>query len=87
MSRNVTAQELAQKISTFINGASSDDIESLAQEMVYDHRTLQQRTFSLFLCYCLKMKQNDFDLRNEASRNIAKKLMDERGDMWKLPNI
>ena len=74
-------KELADKISRFINGAQEEDIEALADEILTDHRTLQQKTFGLILLCIRKwaaLGEGWYDLRNEwtvqTCRTIVKKV-------------
>ena len=43
----MTAEELAQEISRFVNGASITQMEQLAELMANDHPTLQQSKMKL----------------------------------------
>jgi hypothetical protein len=52
------------------------------------HRTLQQSTMRLFMA-CIKewSEEKNFDLRNEATVVLAKKIMDAVGNCDGLPSV
>ena len=71
MSR-LKADELAKEISRFVNGASSNEVERLAELMSQDHPTLQQSTMRLVCLFVEQMANKSYtDLRNEQSKKTA----------------
>jgi len=73
------AKEIAQKLSSYVNGWHNH-IDDIVSELSNDHRTLQQgvtRFCVKWLEECAKKeKDNNFDLRNEASAKLGKKFME-----------
>ena len=70
-------KELAQTISDSVNSMSfSKDV--FVHEMSVEHRTLQQNFTRLCIAWLLQLRElnePDYDLRNEASVKLAKKLL------------
>ena len=70
---------LAELLSTYINGADSNNIKELATAMAHDHRTLIQKKFGLFLQFTKVLSnfhmEGHFDARNEYSCQTAAKIM------------
>lgn len=77
---NEKRQELAEALSRFVNGASSDEMKELACDMARDHRTLVQQKFKLFLQFAKVLSHanetGNYDLRNEFAVRGSAKIMD-----------
>lgn len=74
-------KELAKRLSSLVNSYGSIPLEMLADEIFKDHRTLQQRTFALFLI-CIrkwaalaKEGESRYDLRNAWTVNTCAKIV------------
>jgi len=68
----MSAEELAQAISRFVNGASNNEVEQLAELMAQDHPTLQQSKMRLACSFIEQMANKSYtDARNEQSKVIA----------------
>ena len=68
----MSAEELAQEISRFVNGANNDQMEQLAELMANDHPTLQQSKMKLACMFVEQMANKSYtDARNEESKKIA----------------
>ena len=68
----LSVEELAQAISSFVNGASIDKMEQLAQAMANDHPTLQQNKMKLAMLFVEQMAEKPYtDARNRMSKEIA----------------
>ena len=68
----MTAEELAQEISRFVNGASITQMEQLAELMANDHPTLQQSKMKLACMFIERMADKPYtDARNEDSKKVA----------------
>lgn len=68
----MSVQELAQAISSFVNGASNDKMEKLAELMAQDHPTLQQNKMRLACLFIEQMADKSYtDARNETSKKTA----------------
>ncbi len=76
------AQEIADSLSRYLN--TGGDKETLARNLIRDHRTLVQQMFSVFMSVCKLMsaeyKLGQYDLRNEDSCKIADEICE------KIPN-
>ena len=81
-------EDLASQISNYVNGFGMSRPERLAEVMVKDHPTLQQGKMRLFVAFVREMAKIEYpDARNEASVDLAKKLVKEWGDGPYLPLI
>lgn len=80
--------ELAEVVSDSLNNYVFDDQEFCA-EMMRQHRTLQQSFTKLALLWLYSIGgQELFDLRNEASVEAGKKVMEALGPCgWALPLV
>lgn len=68
----MNVQELAQAISSFVNGASDSKMEQLAKLMAQDHPTLQQNKMRLACMFIEEMAEKSYtDARNETSKKTA----------------
>jgi len=68
---------LAGSLSSLVNGYDSSRVKVLLEEMSQDHRTLQQgyTRFALEWLYHLsQVPEGNYDLRNQASVEIARKI-------------
>ena len=71
MSR-LKADELANEISNFVNGASINEVERLVELMGQDHPTLQQAKMRLVCLFVEQMANKAYtDARNEQSKKTA----------------
>lgn len=69
---SMTAEQLAQEISRFVNSARINDIEELAVLMSNDHPTLQQLKMKLSCLFIEQMADKSYvDARNEDSKKTA----------------
>lgn len=72
--REAEAQELADRISRFVNHGG--DGTALANALLRDHRTLQQAFVSRVLVpYLVGLAVEGTDLRNQAAVDLAKTLV------------
>lgn len=68
----MSVEEIAQAISSFVNGASVDKMEELAELMAKDHPTLQQNKMRLVCLFIEQMaNKSHTDARNETSKKTA----------------
>lgn len=81
-----TAKEVAEVISRYVNGAGTEDISALADEILWDHRTLQQQTFGLMMTCIEKWARvgltPNFDARNEYTVKLCKMMFEAVKDEW-----
>jgi len=69
----LSATELAEEISSFVNGASDSQIDTLVKGMAKDHPTLQQIKMKLCCKFIEAMANKPYtDARNETSQKVAK---------------
>ena len=74
--RDLTGQEMAELLDEFVNGASKKQIEDFSVYVTCSvHRTLQQKIMGLFMATINKWSLSSYDLRNEATVNLCKKIM------------
>lgn len=83
-------QELADKLSRFVNGNSQECIQKLADTVLRDHRTLQQQTFGFFLiCIrkwaALALSESRYDARNEWTVQVCRQIVDWVEDVEDRP--
>ena len=74
-------EQAARDLASFVNGASGSDRDDFVNTLCSrTHRTLQQLIFSLFLScvqvWATKVKEGLFDLRNQATCEVSKKIVD-----------
>lgn len=74
------SKELVNDLSSFINFSDDDDLHEFAERMTQDHRTLVQKKMKLVLYFIEELAKlhdsNYYDLRNEASCKLAKKIVE-----------
>lgn len=73
-----TAKEAAEALANFSNNMGHVPAE-FVQEMARQHRTLQQNCTGLMMAWLMhlaSLKEGEYDLRNEASVQLAKKLLE-----------
>lgn len=68
------AVELAENVLEFVNSFGYDD-EAFAETICHGHKTLQQSTMRLFMATIRKMAEVTPDGRNEATVELAKKIV------------
>ena len=63
-------KELADKISSFVNGNSEEALTALGKALTFDHRTLVQSKGRIIRAFLKQLQDNhkegNFDLRNKA---------------------
>jgi len=73
-------EQVVRVISDFCNRmGGQEDIEKFVEFMDREHRTLQQgftRVLVAWIRHLASLKENWYDLRNEASVKLAKKIME-----------
>ena len=74
----LSAKELAEELSNFVNGAGSSEFTEFALHVTHNtHRTLQQQEMRLFLiviAHWAGLVDGLYDLRNEATVKLAKRI-------------
>ena len=81
------AKEMAKNVSSFINNIGCDG-RTFVEAMAWEHRTLQQNFTRLCVSWLELLSKNPYgyDLRNEASYQLAKKFVERLGvDERSLP--
>lgn len=75
------AEEVVKTLSDFVNCHSTPDFAEVIKLMSWEHRTLQQQMTQvcvMWLKHLATLEENDgYDLRNEASVKLAKRLLSE----------
>ena len=72
----LSVEELAEALSRFVNGASSNQVEKLAKLMSEDHPTVQQSKMRLACLFVEQMANKPYvDARNETSQKTAKAMI------------
>lgn len=75
-----TGEEVAEILTSFVNGASSQDKKEFVEKLTKrEHRTLQQQAFGLFIEAIFawsKTEENRYDLRNEYTVQTSKEIAD-----------
>ena len=79
--RDLTGTEMAKMLDEFANGATKEEIDEFVEQMVFrTHRTIQQKTFGIFLALIQKyagLKDGQYDLRNEQTVLVSKKICEK----------
>ena len=74
------AEEFVEAFSKFVNSRGTPEYEQAVELMSRDHRTLQQqmtRVCVMWLEHLAALEEPGYDLRNEASVKLAKRLLSE----------
>jgi|TARA_R110000737_G_C14294568_1_gene434782 hypothetical protein len=89
MTTKTKGQQFANDFSNFVNIMNNDtDTNEAVQDMLYDHRTLQQSMMGFFMKFVEGMaKSENFDGRNEASVELAKSIMEIDESVRILPFV
>ena len=81
-------KDIAAEMSRFVNCCGSEHIQAFVDAMGLDHPTLQQSFSRLCVVWFrLLAKTEHFDLRNEASVKLARRIVGELEDSLALPMI
>ena len=79
-------KEIAEEMLRLVNSLAIKE-DKIAKEMLNGHRTLQQSFTRLCLFWLYELSQvENYDLRNEASVKIAKKI-NETVDLYENANL
>jgi hypothetical protein len=75
------AQRIARDLTSFLNVMCGDErrIGLIVSELAREHRTLQQKVTGVavgWLVHLAELPEDRYDLRNEASVKLARKLLD-----------
>jgi len=72
------AEEIVRKLSNFVNTMSRNP-EHFVNAVMREHRTLQQSMFGVFMAcvsqWAVLSDEGQYDLRNEATVKMSKKIM------------
>jgi hypothetical protein len=74
---NKNGEEMAMAFLKFINNMGVDE-EGFVKELCDSHRTLQQSVMRIFIRFVREMAKKEegfYDLRNEASVELAREIM------------
>lgn len=83
------AERLADSCSDFVNHSRTSHVEEFVARMANCHRTLQQAFTGVcvaWLKHLASLKENQYDLRNEAAVKFAK-AVDEKVGLYGFPTI
>ena len=75
-----SAEDVVKALSDFVNCHSTPDFAEVIKLMSREHRTLQQQMTQvcvLWLKHLATLDEPGYDLRNEASVRLAKRLLSE----------
>jgi hypothetical protein len=68
-------KDFANAFSKFVNNMNRTPKKVAIEHMLRDHPTLQQGMVRFFMEFMEGLSKQNGDLRNEASRDLAKKIM------------
>ncbi len=81
------ATDMVRKLTNFVNAFGCPKKE-FAKVLMHEHRTLQQSTFDLFLaCIAEWAKQENYDLRNEATVKTCQQIVKMLDGVMSVPCI
>jgi hypothetical protein len=80
-------EQFAADLSTFCTSYSRQPKEFAVAKMLKDHRTCQQSMMRFFMQFVEKLAESGSDLRNEASVELAKAIMEIDSKKRILPYI
>jgi hypothetical protein len=81
------AREAAKNLADAVNEMSFD-VEAFADELLRQHRTIQQNTFGAFLATVKAwagLESNRYDLRNEFTAESSRKIVEALGEYGLKP--
>lgn len=90
LGRDLSAESMAEAIASFSNKMGDTRVKQFAGCMADQHRTLQQSFTRLcvqWFKYLATLSDMQYDLRNEASVGLAKKIVNTFPDELNLPMI
>lgn len=93
MPADMNPHDLAKRVSALVNGSSQRQVEAFLDDLLNDHRTLQQQTWSLFMQFIVKFalkKNSEVDARNEYAHHQSQAIVDfllERPDFLKPKSV
>lgn len=91
--RNLSGEQMARLLGEFVNANGKSTYAQVAQEIVTrEHRTLQQNIMGFFVAVIeawATLPEDRYDLRNEATVRLARKIVAGTGDKYDrhLPHI
>lgn len=84
--RDLTAAELVRLMDEYVNSHGDSDFAKVAEEVTTRvHRTLQQKLMGLFVAVIASWAaktEHQYDLRNEATVKLAKRIIEATGDKY-----
>jgi len=88
MSERKSGKVMAEELAQFVNGASRSEKEAFVNQMLREHRTLQQSTMALMmkLIEGWALTEN-YDGRNENTGLLSKKILLSLKEGYYLPLI
>jgi len=69
-------ETFADQFSSFCNSMGNGPKTVAIDKMIRDHRSIQQNMMRFCLAFIARMAEQSSDLRNEASVELAKQIMD-----------
>lgn len=73
--------EASEAFIDFLNGATNQEKQEFVNNLMIEHRTLQQNAFDLFMDCVASWAQMEgtmrYDDRNQAAVRVSKKIVDE----------
>lgn len=85
-----TPRSMAAAMANFLNSIDDEMAPKFVEGMACQHRTLQQKFTGLcfeWLKNLAALDATQYDLRNEASVEMARKIVGQFGDQMYLPHI
>lgn len=75
-----TGKEMAEELTRFLNSSSPGEEEQFIATLMFEHRTLQEETFKLFLrtikSWSERGLDGSYDLRNEYTVRTSAKIIE-----------
>lgn len=83
----IRTEEQVRTLTSIVNSFTFPT-EYFAERMMFEHRTLQQSTMRLFIAIIREWSQQEYyDLRNEATIKLSKKIINALDDTDYLPFV
>ncbi len=84
--RDLSGTDMAMMLDEFANKADDSDVQEFVEQLISrTHRTLQQQIMNLFIASIEKwasLGTDQYDLRNEATVKLCKKIIAATGDKY-----
>lgn len=87
MNSNELARDFVSKLLSLTSGYDKSTQKIAIKRLLQEHPSLQQDVMRFFMMFVEELAKLDGDIRNEASRNLARKIMELDEEHLILPRM